>query len=173
MFLGNDQVRNSLEDFIISHTGQSYILGGSKGLGKRTYAEIILKKLERPYVLTRGGTDIQSLRDIVRLATLRQKENTTLILDDFDNARDDAQNTFLKTLEEAPHLSFCIIAHNLDALLPTIHSRAPLFYFSPLTQSEMMLFLDDEKVFEVSKRGLIVQYSAGRPGYAKKNYRAF
>lgn len=64
------------------------------------------------------------------------------IIDDADTMNRQSQNALLKILEEPPAKSLLIlISHRLGALLPTILSRASVFHFKALPDTEIRQFL--------------------------------
>lgn len=64
------------------------------------------------------------------------------IIDDADTMNRQSQNALLKILEEPPQKSLLIlISHRLGALLPTILSRASVFHFKALPDSDIRVFL--------------------------------
>ena len=63
-----------------------------------------------------------------------------------------AQNTLLKTLEEAPSYGVIIlITDNLSALLPTIISRSQNYKFQPLKEEVIENYLQRHQGLELSK----------------------
>lgn len=79
---------------------------------------------------------VDQVRDIVdRRLSLRRVEGMRrfVVLDPADRMNLQAQNAFLKTLEEPPEgTTLVLVAANPDALLPTIRSRCLRVSFAPL-----------------------------------------
>jgi len=78
---------------------------------------------------------IDMVRSVMRDMGLRPYEarKKVYIIDSADTMTDEAQNAFLKTLEEPPSGSVIIlVADRQDALLPTIRSRSQEVRFFPL-----------------------------------------
>ncbi|MDE1970320.1 MAG: hypothetical protein KGI50_01955 [Patescibacteria group bacterium] len=167
-FVGNESTRTKAEEYLFDSSPRNMILGGLKGLGKRTWAEAYCKEKNLPCILIQTTLSIDAIRTVSYLASLRQKGRIVVILDDADTAEEAAQHAFLKTLEEAPYLSFVLVAHNPDALLPTIRSRAPLFYFSPVSEDLLRLFVQRFDIMSSADQDFIAIYSAGRPGVATR-----
>ena len=166
-FVGNTYVRNALTEYFEPSGVRSCILYGPKGVGKFTFLrELVRIQGNRCFVLENGIT-IQMIREIKHLASLNQREKIVCILDHVDTLNENAQSAFLKTLEEAPHIVFCVITSNLDALLPTIQSRIPAFYFSPCSKEELKTFVDTLGLREEDEKNLITKYGVGRPGAVK------
>ena len=85
-----------------------------------------------------------------------------------DEMNEQAQNAFLKLLEEPPlYAVFIILAENTEALLPTVRSRCEIIKFLPVPE---------EKIKEILKTGypdiknadFLARYSMGNIEKAKK-----
>jgi len=72
---------------------------------------------------------ISDTKDVVRFTSVALAENTVIFLPNFDMATVEAQNAFLKTLEESQeNLFFLLTARNETLVLPTIISRCNVVY---------------------------------------------
>lgn len=81
-------------------------------------------KLTFPFVKIE---DVRKLNDFLRL---KLTEKTVVVLPDFDKSSEEAQNAFLKNLEEPQaNLIFVLEASNLGGVLPTIVSRCEVREF--------------------------------------------
>lgn len=94
------------------------------------------------------------------------------IIDEAQTMMDPVANAILKTLEEpGPAVYFILITHDVDALLPTIISRAARFAFSSLSEKDYMACLRDHKrdfpfaSDEERKEAFLL--SEGNPGLTK------
>jgi hypothetical protein len=88
------------------------------GEAEEYISRIESKKIELPFV------KISDSRDLSNFVRLKLTEKTTLILRDFDKSSEEAQNAFLKSLEEPQeNLAFVLTATDIDGVLPTIVSR--------------------------------------------------
>lgn len=73
-----------------------------------------------------------------------------------------AQNAFLKTLEEPPALTtIVLVASALDKLLPTIRSRCAKVHFSPLPQALICERLQKERKLDAATAALVAVMSGG------------
>lgn len=87
-------------------------------------------------------------QDIERLIHLAPYENPckVFIIDGAQRMNFNAQNAFLKTLEEPPPNSVIILITTLaDLLMPTIRSRCQSVVFQPLEAGQVREFLEKEK----------------------------
>lgn len=72
---------------------------------------------------------VEQLRDFISLTNNRETSERYFIITPADTLNIAAQNAFLKTFEEPkPHYHFLLFTEQPKALLPTILSRAPIFY---------------------------------------------
>lgn len=70
---------------------------------------------------------INQIREIIKEITIGHPYKRIFCLEDFDTASIEAQNAFLKTLEESRNdIQFIMIVVNLYRLLPTILSRSKI-----------------------------------------------
>jgi len=102
-------------------------------------------------------------QDIDRFVHLAPYENPykVFIIDDAQRMNSNAQNAFLKTLEEPPKNSVIILITTLaDMLMPTIRSRCQSVAFQRLEIGEVKSFLEKEKP-EVSNTELVSRISGG------------
>lgn len=90
---------------------------------------LILERKIKPYNVFRiepeeSSLKIEQIRDIKSTLIRADPEPRMVIIFDFDTARDEAQNAFLKTLEEKANLvQFVIVVKDKTAVLSTIASR--------------------------------------------------
>lgn len=131
---------NKLDDFI-SHPTNSVLISGPSGAGKGLTSlylgskilNIDLNKIhEYPYLMwlhdLDKGISIEKIRNIQTFMQLKTPGKSTyrrlLIIEQCDSMSLEAQNAFLKILEEPPSDSLIIMtASSSDSLLPTIKSR--------------------------------------------------
>lgn len=107
-------------------------------------------------------------KDIERLVHLSPYENPykVFVIDGAERMNFNAQNAFLKTLEEPPKNSVIILITSLaDLLIPTIRSRCQAVTFQPLSEKEVKEFLKKEKP-ELPNPELVSKISAGSIGKA-------
>lgn len=91
------------------------------------------------------------------------------ILNNIEKLSLSASGALLKTLEEPRgNTIFFLLTSNYRLVLETILSRSSIFHFFPLSKKEIENFL--EKIFpeKREKKEIIIDFSLGRPGRAKK-----
>jgi len=89
------------------------------------------------------------------------------IVDEAHWMTEEAQNSFLKTLEEPPpDVTLILVTHNPGALLSTIRSRVTTVPWRGLSESEMEAFLVRATDYDVAERRILAVAAGGAPGRA-------
>lgn len=74
---------------------------------------------------------IGDVRELTQFTRLKLTQKTAILIRDFDNASEETQNAFLKSLEEPQeNLFFIITAANIEGVLSTIVSRCEIIEIS-------------------------------------------
>ena len=75
-----------------------------------------------------------------------------------------AQNAFLKTLEEPPEYAvFIIVTENSDLLLETIRSRCVIVHFPAVSENEVRKYIGEKYPEESGRLDFLAKYCAGIP----------
>ena len=129
---------------------QSYLFYGPSGCGKTTLARILAKEFgcsdinthEFNTSNTRGIDTIRWISEASQFVPI-VGGNKLFLMDECHKLTNDAQNAFLKLLEEPPgHVYFVLSTTEPDKLIPTIlKGRVMKFEVSPLTDKEMIYLL--------------------------------
>jgi len=179
-FLGNERLVTRLKrDISAERLSHAYIIEGAEGCGKRTLAKLIaaavscedaarpcmrcincdkINRDQSPDIVfvkpekdrVQLGVDIiRKLREDAIYAPVDLKKKV-FIIPEADAMNVQAQNAFLKILEEPPaHIMFFILCENSDNLLSTIRSRAPIFRVEGLSDE-----LIEKKLVELMPEAL-------------------
>ncbi|HHT50486.1 MAG TPA: hypothetical protein GXZ78_03295 [Eubacteriaceae bacterium] len=174
--IGQERIVEGLTQAIINNSiFHSYIFSGPKG-SQRTrmaysFARALLSKDKPSYndyriddnnhpdlinIFPQGASiKIKQIReDIIGDILIKPFESNykIYIIHDAHTMGVPAQNTLLKTLEEAPSYGVIIlITDNLSALLPTIISRSQNYKFQPLKEEVIENYLQRHQGLELSK----------------------
>lgn len=193
--LGNDILIKSLKAAAAhDRINHAYIFDGERGIGKMSAAKAFAKTLncEEGGPVPCGhctscrtfdsgnNPDIFYIEEkkAITVDTVRQKINKEImtspfnyrfkvfIIKDAHTMNIQAQNAFLKTLEEPPEYAvFLLLSQNFNALLATILSRCILFRLRPLPQpvlKELLL----KRGFEQIEADMMSHYACGVVGRA-------
>lgn len=166
-------LRNSLKAGKNSH---AYLFSGPAKIGKKTLAlfwlsEIFKKDNHPDVILVNPQGDeikISQIRDLIWKLSLKPHSSDfkAALIDDAHLMNTEAQNAFLKTLEEPKGNVFLfLITDQPESLLPTIISRVQIVKFYPLNSEKIKDFLKNKGVAERLTEE-ISQISLGRPGVA-------
>lgn len=163
------QLDLALKNKELSH---SYLFVGSEGVGKFTqaknFAQAILcasndnpksfcnlaDEFSHPDLLVikkKESIKKEDIEDLIEKAARLPFEagKKVILINDFDRATSEAQNAFLKTLEEPPaYLIIILLATNKMKLLSTIRSRCRILRFSDLSQEKIYDYLIKSGVSE-------------------------
>lgn len=154
---------------------QAILLGGDKGVGLTTIARdiasrhtkhpiIILPEKDEKVDLEKGSIGIELIRRLYDQTRSKQAGVSVYVFDYADRMTRQAQNAFLKLLEEPNESThFILVAHQPDILLPTIRSRTQLIPIHRATAEQSGAFLDTLKVQDTTKRAQLLFMASGRP----------
>jgi len=173
-------LKKSAELGRLSH---AYLFSGQEKLGKKTVAlEWISLLFDKPStkLLVGGYPDFILITPIQKEIQISQIKNLnwrlslrpysasfkTVIIDQAHSMNQEAQNCFLKTLEEPRGETLLIlITEYPEFLFPTIRSRSEIIKFYPVAKKEIENYLKEQGVAEKKAR-VISQISQGKPGVA-------
>lgn len=113
------------------------------------------------------GIDV--IRQIKKSASLKPFENAyrVFIIDSAQMLTQEASNSFLKILEEAPVGNlFILISSQINSILPTIISRCAVKIFERADENRISLYLEKEFQVDKEKANIIARFSNGAIGAA-------
>jgi len=144
--VGQDDAVNTLRDFIRRKAVPHFLLfAGESGCGKTTTARILKRALncsdidfhELNIADLRGIDVVRDIRSHVMQAPLGG-DSRVWLLDEAARASVDAQNAFLKLLEDTPeHVYFIMATTEPQRLLATVRNRATIIRFKALPSKEL------------------------------------
>ena len=164
-----NQFQNEIKAFALGKQSHAYLIEGQSGAGKRSFAlsmacthfctgehKPCFTCPQCKKVLAENHPDVHFFKpetsvfkvDKVReiLSTVRETpyegKVKIYIVEKFNLANDQAQNAFLKTLEEPPkNVFFLLLCENSLSLLPTVRSRCKKIFLKPSGKEEIFAFL--------------------------------
>lgn len=151
------------------------MLSGQAGLGVSTIAmDIATKQTKTPSIvlpekddkidLEKGTITVDSIRRLYTETRTRQSAKRVIVIDYADRMTHQAQNAFLKLLEEPSESTHFILAsHQPDRLLATVLSRVQHFQLSPATTEQSNALLDNLAITDLTKRTQLLFMADGLP----------
>lgn len=159
---------------------QSLLLSGEVGVGLGTIARFIATSLQVvPTVilpekndkidLEKGSIPVETIRDLYEQTRTKRTGKHIVIIDYAERMSKQAQNAFLKLLEEPNDSTYFILAtHAPEQLLPTVRSRMRTVEIRPISQTQSEKLLDTLKVSDATPRSQILFMAAGLPAEIKR-----
>lgn len=181
------QLEKEIHEKNIAH---AYLFSGPKQGGKFSIAKIFANILQCPNNFCRSCKDcrlilagthsdtivmedngesikIDEIRELIRKTNLtHQGLYRIIVIENIERMPVEAQNSFLKTLEEPPGKTiFLLTTSQIDQVLLTIQSRVRHYNFSTVDDGILAEYLK-ENFGERNEMGEIVNIAQGRPGLA-------
>ena len=114
---------------------------------------------------------VDKVREIVNDAYTKPYESgkKVYIISYGDDMNEQAQNAFLKVLEEPPqYAAFIILCENYESLLQTVRSRCTRIQFPPVSDKKIREYIEAHFPEETEKTKFLVQYAGGVAGNVEK-----
>ena len=162
---GQKHIRTTIQNAVTKdRIAHSYLFCGPRGTGKTSTARILAKAvnclnpdsgdpcndcdpcvsfndgtfldlIELDAASNRGIDDIREIREKINFSPVKGRRKV-YIIDEAHMLTPEAENAFLKTLEEPPkHIMFILCTTEMDKIAPTIISRCQRFDFKLLSLS--------------------------------------
>lgn len=174
LLLGNDRLKNNLTAAVNSgKSAHFYLISGAPGSGRKTLAKLLTAALQcegeekpclrcnacrkamadtHPDIITVDDPDkkhvpIDLIREACNDLYIRPNEGKKKIyvIPRAQDLRVEAQNAFLKSLEEPPQYGvFILITDNPEKLLPTIRSRSVTLQLNALPETTLKTALQEK-----------------------------
>ncbi len=170
----HDSVRSALHA-IEAQPPQGLLLTGPVGIGKLTvataWARAIVGHESSLRIVSpdeKGLIAIETIRELYRAARAKQESRQVIIIERADGMSLEAENAFLKLLEEPRDgLTFILTAENVGSLLPTILSRVQQIALQPIADDAIRRAIVALKPgVSQNDLGQLVFLAGGRPGVA-------
>ena len=164
-------------DSITHDVPQSMVFTGPEGVGLSAAVSYIADTLHtKPmYVLPEKDEKVDIEKGVITVDVIRRlyamtktiETATRLIVIDYaERMGTQAQNAFLKLLEEpGKNTHFLLLTHSVSKLLPTIQSRVQITEITPITLTQSEALLDELKVTNAQKRAQLLFIAVRLPAF--------
>ena len=171
LFINPISEKNILK--LVKRLPQSLLLSGDDGVGLsnigKYIAEIrnvkpilILPEKDEKIDIENGIINVEIMRRLYEDTRTKPRGDRIIIIDYADRMTNQAQNAFLKLLEEpGDGTYFILVCHSPSKMLPTILSRVEKIQVRNITRSQSEELLDLLKVTDKTKRNQILFIAEG------------
>ncbi|MGB4957461.1 MAG: AAA family ATPase [Candidatus Saccharimonas sp.] len=154
---------------------QALLLEGMEGVGLGTAASTIAGKYIAGYCLPTApdGSVDESPKGVIRVAQIRElaeqvrtvaAKKAVIIIDNADRMNTQAQNAFLKLLEEPNSTThFILTSHHAQLLLPTILSRVQRITIRPILEHDSLRLIKKLGIKDARAQQQLLFLASGRP----------
>ena len=159
----------------ITNMPQSLLITGDSGVGISTIAKyiaeliktkptIILPEKDEKIDLDKGIISVDIMRHVFDDTRTKSTDKRIIIIDYAQRMTHQAQNAFLKLLEEpGQNVYFILVSSSTQKLLPTIMSRLKKIEVKPITLKQSEKLLDYLKITDTTKRSQLLFMANGLP----------
>jgi len=141
-FIGDQTVRNKIQEYLKEGTLQNLLLFGPAGTGKTSLAKLIVKQLDADYLYINASDErgIDTIRDkiIPFASSIGFNGLKIVILDEADYLTAQAQATLRNTIETfSSSCRFIFTCNYLDRIISPLQSRCVSFGITPPSKKEV------------------------------------
>ena len=154
--IGQDAIVKTLSNAIDNQKiPQALLFCGPRGVGKTSCARILAKKINDldenfEYIIfeldAASNRKIDDIRDLLEKVKIPPQigKYKVYIIDEVHMLTKEAENAFLKTLEEPPpHIVFILATTEKNKILPTILSRCQIYDFNKISDLDSKNYLEE------------------------------
>ncbi len=170
----NEATKSQIEQIALNMP-QSILIAGPTGIGlseivnyiadlKKSKPLIILPEKDEKVDLEKGIIGVEIIRRLYDEVRTKSNSDHLIVIDYTEKMTVQAQNAFLKLLEEPTSgVYFILLSHTGDNLLPTVLSRVTLISVKPVSIQQSELLLDELAVTDQKNRAQILFLAEGLP----------
>jgi len=163
----------------VKNMPHALLLTGPHGIGASTIAAYIASQLSPTAItvlpekdevvdLEKGTITVGLIRRLYE-QTRTKSDRQVIVIDYAERMATQAQNAFLKLLEEPTKgVSFILVSHEAQKLLPTIRSRVQSLELLPISLVQSQEFIDSLQVLDATKRSQLLYIAGGLPAELKR-----
>ena len=141
-YVGNDIIKNKIEDYLKQGSIQNLLFYGVAGTGKTTLAKLIAKNLncDLLYINASDERGIDTIREkiIPFASSMSFNDVKIVILDEADYLTPQAQATLRNTIESCSKTTrFILTCNYLERIISPLQSRCQTFEITPPSKQEV------------------------------------
>ena len=145
-YVGNEHIKNSIQQYLEQGDIQNFIFQGPAGTGKTTLAKIIVKNLDCEYLYINASDErgIETIRDKVSsfASTMSFKPLKVVILDEADFLTIQAQASLRNVIESFSRTTRFIMTCNfVERIIDPLQSRCQVLKVVPPSKKEVAVHL--------------------------------
>lgn len=168
------EVTERLIQSLRKNSPQALLLTGKAGVGLQSVArsvaeggELTMVEADRSKALP--VISVETMRQLYDETRSKQLKNHFVVIDQADVMTHQAQNAFLKLLEEPnDNTYFILLSSHPEALLPTILSRVQRHVVRPISHQQSLSFIKAAGDFDQTKTQQLLFMAAGLPEKLKQ-----
>ena len=157
-YVGNEVIKNKIEDYLKQGSIKNLLLHGVAGTGKTTLAKLLVKNINCDYLYINASDErgIDTIREKIQPFALSMGFNDVkiVILDEADYLTPQAQATLRHTIEACSSTTrFILTCNYLERIISPLQSRCQTFEITPPSKEEVCNHISnipaEEKLFDV------------------------
>ena len=154
-YVGNEVIKNKIEDYLKQGSIQNLLLHGVAGTGKTTLAKLLVKNIDCDFLYINASDErgIDTIREKIQPFALSMGFNDVkiVILDEADYLTPQAQATLRHTIEACSATTrFILTCNYLERIISPLQSRCQTFEIIPPSKREVWqkckTILNDENI---------------------------
>lgn len=170
----NPETEKSINS-VINKLPQSLLITGPVGIGLKTIStyiakarntkpDLVLPEKNEQVNLDDGIINVDIIRRLYKETSTKNAKERIFIIDYAERITQQAQNAFLKLLEEPnTNIHFILLSHTTSNILPTIISRVKHIYMRPLNDSQTEVLLKQLNITDKVKHSQLLFIASGLP----------
>ncbi len=141
-YVGNEVIKNKIEDYLKQGSIQNLLLHGVAGTGKTTLAKLLVKNIDCDYLYINASDErgIDTIREkiIPFASSMSFNDVKIVILDEADYITPQAQATLRNTIESCSKTTrFILTCNYLERIISPLQSRCQTFEITPPSKGDV------------------------------------
>ena len=152
-YVGNETIKNKIEDYLKQGSIQNLLLHGAAGTGKTTLAKLLVKNIDCDYLYINASDErgIDTIREkiIPFASSMSFNDVKIVILDEADYITPQAQATLRHTIEACSATTrFILTCNYIERIISPLQSRCQTFEITPPSKDEVLEHVLNLQIYE-------------------------